>query len=119
MRTHRKKFLIEKMAKLLTVSRSGYYASHSEVKENSLDKEIKTIFTEQKGRYGSPRIYALLQKKGIACSRYMVEKRMKAMDLYAGKKRRRPTTTICSKPSASDCLKRDFKAKKIESKMVR
>jgi len=61
---------IEKMCKVLKVSRSCYYRWYSggvskrELENIKFTKLIKKIFYESKQRYGSPRIAAELRKQG-------------------------------------------------------
>ncbi len=75
MKTHSEKFPIEKMAKILGVSRCGYY-EYLERKEGkrTLEKEtllseIKRVHKTSKRRYGSSRIHAELKKQGSSSSR--------------------------------------------------
>jgi putative transposase len=114
MRSHRKEFSVEKMAEILNVSRSGFYRPLKSL-EKPYDDDICKIFKEHKGRYGSPRVHAELKRQGIGCSRYQVEKRMKILGLYSGKKKRKPKTTIGT-ISGKDLLKRDFIAQKPNEK---
>jgi len=88
MRSHQIQFSIEKMAEILNVSRSGYYHPWKDKKE-PYDEEIHQIFKEHKGRYGSPRIHAELKRRGIDCSRYKVEKRMRVLGLCSGKQKKK------------------------------
>jgi len=56
--------------RLLGVSKSGYYdwrqrqPSKRDIEDAELNQKIQQIFTENKGRYGSPRIFKALQKQG-------------------------------------------------------
>lgn len=115
MRTHRKEFSIEKMAKILGVSRSGFYIPHHPKSYKKIDDSILEIFIRHKGRYGAPRIHAQLKRQGIYCSRYNVEKRMKSLRLYAKKKKRRVKTTLSAK-GVKDLLNRNFTAKRPNEK---
>lgn len=110
MRTHQSEFSVEKMAAMFKVSRSGFYRPDQAKSYDLLDKEIISLFTQHKGRYGSPRIHAELKKQGVFCSQYVVEKRMRVLGLYSGKKKRRPKTTVPAKESSKDLLHRDFTA---------
>ena len=69
MEQHKGKFCLERMAKILKVSRSGYY-NYLQTKGNrKIDKdlrlvtEIKSIFVASKSTYGSLRIHAELLKQ--------------------------------------------------------
>ena len=59
MKTHHKEFSVGRMAKVLNVSKSGYYAwlSRSESKQKKeqrrLDVLVKAAFETHQGRYGS------------------------------------------------------------------
>jgi len=73
---------IEKMCKVLKVSRSCYYRWYSggiskrELENIEFTKLIKKIFYESKQRYGSPRITAELRKQGYLISKVRVSKLM-------------------------------------------
>ena len=110
MRLHQKEFSIEKMAQILKVSRSGFYRPSKDANKETFDKTLREIFKKHKGRYGSPRIHVELERRGVRCSRYKVEKRMRVLGLYAGRKKRNPKTTIPVEGS-KDLLHRNFTAK--------
>ena len=93
MRSHQTEISIEKMAGMLDVSRSSFYRPSND-RKNAFNEDIETIFQEHKGRYGSPRVHAELKRRGLCCSRYYVEKQMKVLGLYAGKRKKKPKTTI-------------------------
>jgi len=109
MKAHWKELSIEKMAQVLQVSRSRFYSPRKDQNYATLDEQIKEVFKEKKGRYGSARVYAALKRQDIPCSRYKVEQRMRILGLYAGKKKRKPKTTIGLK-GGSNLLARDFTA---------
>lgn len=114
MREHRGIFHVEKMAKALNISRSGYYRflqRPKKTEDQALLAQIKTIFHENKGRYGAPRIHAELMKRNIQISRYQVEKLMRKNRLEAACKKKRIKTTTPSKKSGQDLVQRDFTAK--------
>ena len=86
---HQKQYSAAKMARLLGVSRSGYYA-WKERKPSIRDEEeciltdlIKQIFEEHHGRYGSPRIWEELKGNGWHISRKRVERIMREQKLVA------------------------------------
>ncbi|QHT65753.1 IS3 family transposase [Rhodocytophaga rosea] len=68
MKKHHSIFAIEKMCKVLKVSKSGYYhwlnrkPSPRQVDEQQALKLIKEIHQESKRRYGSPKITYELKK---------------------------------------------------------
>lgn len=76
-------FPVEAMAKVLQVSRSGYYkylnktVSKTKLQNEMLIKKIKAIHAENHQIYGSPRIYIELKKLGEKCSHKRVQKIMR------------------------------------------
>lgn len=75
------------MCKCLSIHHSVYYY-HCNHKTNSykianqkLDVEIKRIYNESKGRYGSPKITKVLKNNGINVSQKRVARRMKFLRL--------------------------------------
>jgi putative transposase len=82
------KYNIKKACKTLNVSRSGYYKylnhkpSNRDIENEILSKEIKQIFEENKGRYGSVRIAKCLEQKEIHVNRKRVSRLMRNMKLY-------------------------------------
>lgn len=71
LKENRDKYNIKKACKTLNISRSGFYKflnhkpSKRELENEVLKNEIKQIFEENKGRYGSIRIAKVLNNKGI------------------------------------------------------
>ena len=49
----------------------------------ALLEQIKTVFTKHKGRYGSPRVHAELNKQEVTCSLGRVKRLMRREGLYA------------------------------------
>ncbi len=82
MLSHIKIFPVEKMAKVLGVTRAGYYKyvdrkeSKTKVKNKELLVKIKAIYVKNRSLYGSPRIHAELKKQGELCSRQRVARIM-------------------------------------------
>ncbi|WP_152625788.1 IS3 family transposase, partial [Acidithrix ferrooxidans] len=70
-------FEIARMARLLEVSRSGYYAwlhrlenpADAKVARNDLEAKILSIHRESNGTYGAPRITAELHDRGEVISK--------------------------------------------------
>ncbi len=111
-------FSVERMAKVLNVSRSGFYAwgkrprSNREIENARLDVEIKAIYEASKHRYGSVKITCALEKRGKKYGRNRVANRMRRMDI-ASKVRRKFKATTNSKhnyPVAPNLLNRNFTA---------
>ena len=69
------------------MSRSGYYAwkkrkpSERIQSDQVLLKKIRCVFDKSKGRYGSPRIYAVLRNQGVLVGRSRVERLMRLAGL--------------------------------------
>lgn len=88
------KFPIEMMAKVLNVSKSGYYTylkrsiSSRKIENLRLLEKIKRIYIEGREVYGSPRIYRELKKEGETCSKKRVAKLMKENKIRAKTNRR-------------------------------
>ena len=80
---------IKKACKILNVSRSGYYKylehkpSARDIENEVLSNEIRKIFEEHKGRYGSLRISKVLEQNGIKVNRKRVARLMRLMGLYS------------------------------------
>lgn len=112
------------MCQLFSVSRGGYYAwlhytpSNRMLANQRLDEEISFIFTDNKSRYGAPRVTRELNKKGMACTHKRVAKRMRVMDLKAVAKRKFKVTTDSehTKPVFENILNRDFKTTHVNQK---
>ncbi|MTK12276.1 MAG: IS3 family transposase [Clostridiaceae bacterium] len=79
---------IKNACKALNVSRAGYYKylnhkpSSRDIQNQVLSKEIKQIFDENKGRYGSIRIAKVLEQRGIHVNRKRVSRLMRNMKLF-------------------------------------
>lgn len=99
-REHQHKFSVQRMRRVLDVTRSGYYAWQPEkrgprAQENqTLVEHIRKEFTTSRQTYGSPRIWAALQGQGLACGRHRVARLMRREGISPKKRHRwRPTTT--------------------------
>lgn len=109
---------IDKMAKTLGVSRSGFYAwssrspSARSMADGDLTERIQAIHRASKQTYGAPRIHAELADEGICVGRKRVERLMKAAGLKGVSRRKSARTTIRDdrvRP-ASDLIDRNFYA---------
>jgi len=99
-REHRHKFSVQRMCRVLDVTRSGYYAWEPEklgprAQENqSLVEHIRKEYTDSRQTYGSPRIWAALQGQGMPCGRHRVARLMRREGIRPKKRRRwHPVTT--------------------------
>jgi putative transposase len=100
MKKHKKEFSIEKMAKVLGVSRSGYYdflerpICSRAIENERLKGAIRRIHEKSRKTYGSPRVHNELKKQGESCSRRRVAKLMKEDGIEA-KMRKKWKRTTC------------------------
>ena len=84
---YRSLFAVEKMCRVLGVSRSGYYAWRERkpgkraVENTRLFVKVNAIFEESKRTYGSPRIVAELHKEGIRCGKNRVARIMRQYNI--------------------------------------
>jgi len=123
---HASEHPVERMCKVLKVSKSGYYdwrkwqPSQRERANEELLSEIRKVYTDSRGTYGSPRIHAALQQAGIGCGRHRVARLMHRAGLQAGcQRRKRPRTTQHGPgPIAANVLNRDFVAQRPNEKWV-
>ena len=105
------------MCRALQVSTSGYYdwrrrPPASNEADEELLVEIKSIFAESKGRYGSPRIHRKLRQNGTRCGQKRVARLMRENSLRARRRRRYKATTDSrhTLPVAENVLDRQFEA---------
>jgi putative transposase len=123
---HRQLFPILRMCQVLEVSENGYNNWRTRGKskrkrdDEQLAERIEDAYHQNRGKYGSPRIHAILKAQGVHCSRKRVARLMQERQLYAGKKRRKARTTNSHHrfPIASHLLKRDFTADAPNKKWV-
>ena len=119
MKQHKERCAIAKMAKVLGVSRSGYYAwegrkpsRHAE-QDTLLAELIGDIFEDHHGRYGSPRVWAELKDLGWQVGRKRVERLMRKQKLAARRRTKWVKTTDTNHilPVSANILARDFTAR--------
>lgn len=111
-------FPVAFMCRHLGVSRAGFYAwrerppSARELDDERLLAEIRTIHTESKGRYGSPRVRRELAAKGIDASKHRVARLMQENGLRGrrGRRFRHTTDSNHALPVAPNTLAQDFTA---------
>jgi putative transposase len=98
---------VSEMCRVLAVSRSGYYGWCREQKKPPatvrLDDEIREVYQEHRGRYGSPRVTRVLQQKAIRCSENRVARRMKVLGLAARKRKAYVPRTTDSRHGGPIC----------------
>ena len=117
---------MSRMCQVLKVSRSGYYAwrgrppSEREMANQALYKEIKAVYDESHGTYGSPRIYQALRRRGFTCSENRVARLMRLKGLQAEQAKSYKSTTKRNKADAvaPNVLQRDFEATRPDEKWL-
>jgi transposase InsO family protein len=98
----RKEYSVRQLCAVLEVTRSGYYAwraGHETARElaNRLwIEQIRRVYQENKGRYGSPRVTKQLQREGHVCNRKRVERLMRQHGLRGLSSRKRRVCTTNS-----------------------
>jgi transposase InsO family protein len=123
MEQHKSKFSLGRMAKILKVSRRGYY-NYLQTKGNrKIDRdirlvtEIKSIFAASKSTYGSPRIHAELKANGYPINKKKVARLMQVNGVKAkikGRFRVKSRTQISH--IAPNLLEQDFSCSKPNEK---
>jgi putative transposase len=99
MKSYRSVFSIERMAAVLYVSRSGYYAwlsrpeSRRKRRQRALDSRVRVCFRTSQDRSGSPKIYHALKQQGFACCRASVARSMRRQGLRSKTRPRFVVTT--------------------------
>jgi transposase InsO family protein len=95
----RNEYPVDRMCKVLNVSRSGFYAwrtrpiSQREMENQQLVKEIRAEYQASGETYGSPRIYHALLALGRKCSANRVARLMQQNGIRAKQTRRYRATT--------------------------
>ena len=105
-------FPVKECCVALSVSRSGYYqwvGTEQSVRAEAnaeLSKEIRRVYDEHKGRYGSPRITQHLRQEGVVCGENRVARLMRENELTARRKKAfRPRTTLPGEGAAPNLIK--------------
>ena len=104
------------ICRVLEVSRSGYHAwrrrpkSRRGIDNEGLLIEIRRVFVEHDGNFGSPRIRDDLKKANIPCSENRIARLMRESGLVAIQKRKFKATTDSKHnwPVAPNLLERNF-----------
>jgi putative transposase len=88
-KTHRKKYNVRTMCRLLGVAPSGYYKwlqqpiSNRATEDARLLRLIRASFTASQGIYGAPRVFLDLREAGETCSKHRVARLMRVNRLRA------------------------------------
>ena len=127
MKDHTGKYPIEKMAEILGVSKSGYYAyrgrqpSKRILEDAFLLKEILEIYWGSKRIFGSRKITKEINKRRESpVNHKRIERLMKEHQIYSKVAQKYIATTDSKdiEPLAEDLLKRDFTASRRNEKWV-
>lgn len=112
-------FPIAAMARVLGVSKAGYYAwanrdpSAREVADAALLKRIRTVHLGSHETYGAPRVHADLREQGARHSRKRIARLMREAGLVGASHRRGGPVTTRRDPEARpspDLVDRNFAA---------
>jgi transposase InsO family protein len=96
---NRRIFRLEKMCKIMEVSRSGYHKYVNRKMSNlrrqniEITELIKRIYESKRGRYGSPRIHFELRHDGMKINKKRVARLMRVNGIKAVTKRKFKATT--------------------------
>ena len=115
---YRSLYRVEKMCRILQVSRSSYYTwkkrgkSMREKANERLVLKIKGIHEKSRKTYGSPRITVALRASGIRCGKNRIARLMRENGIVAKTKRRFKITTDSKHklPISPNLLNQDFTA---------
>lgn len=119
---HAETFGVQRICRVLRVSRSGYYRwiagaktrQERQAADDALLVEIREIHTEHKGTYGVRRVHAELRGFGHTVNRKRVERLMRVNRLEGRHLRRRNPDRLA--PPAPDLVQRDFTAARLDEK---
>lgn len=106
MMNHSNKYPVDKMARIFSVSRAGYYRysasseSVTERKNEELLLKIRAIKQGKRQVYGSPRIHDELIKQGENCSRKRIARIMRKNNIRAKTVKKWKPTTRTTKDSS-------------------
>jgi putative transposase len=95
-----KGLVVSRQCELLGVSESGYWAwckrapSERELYDAWLIERIRQVHVASKGRYGSPRVHAMLARAGIRVGEKRVARLMRLAGLQGAHRRRRKGCTV-------------------------
>lgn len=104
------------LCRVLNVTRQGFYAwakreeCERRRRDTTLRLHIRAVCAENKGRYGSPRVYKELLENGIVAGRHRVARLMREQGLYGlpARRFRRTTDSKHGHVVAPNLIERDF-----------
>ena len=124
---HQEEYTIQGMCRALGVGRSGYYAwstrafSPRAQANQALVEQIQVEHQASRQTYGSPRIYAALLRKGVACGRHRIARLMRLHQMAGRKAHKHFPRTTQRNPQAipaPNLLNQDFSAPAMDLKWV-
>ncbi|UOY93290.1 IS3 family transposase [Ectobacillus sp. JY-23] len=123
---HRFEYRLEKMCKVLHVSRSGYYKwrdrdeSQRDKQRKEWTVQVKEVFLRSHQLYGSPKVAKKLNQEGVSISQRTVARIMKAEGLKSRtvKKYKATTNSKHNHPVQENVLDQSFVATKPNEKWV-
>ncbi len=127
MSKHRIGFSVRVMARVLGVSRSGFYAwmrpgepGRRGLAREALDKQVKSVFDAHRSRYGAPRITSELREQGHGYDEKTVAASLRRQGLRARAARKFKATTNSNHnlEVAPNLLEQNFEASRPNEKWV-
>jgi putative transposase len=120
MKQHRHEFPVQRMATVLEVSRSGYYAwlnrphCSSSQQQREFDAALTAEFIKRKRRFGRRRLAMALRDHGVRCSINRVRRSMRRQGLCSRRSRKFVATTDSKHSHAvsENLLQRNFTVEK-------
>ena len=109
---------ISTMCRVLGVSRSGYYSWWRQEEtlgsEMAMVAQIKEVYEQSRGLYGSPRIAAELRDRGVPCTKNRIARIMRKQGITAKTKRKFKVTTNSkhTKVVSENLVKQEFHAER-------
>ncbi len=88
-KSHRDRYSVEAMCRVLSVAPSGYYAWFKQPLSNHAQEDARLLrligasFTASHGIYGAPRIFLDLREAGETCSKHRIARLMRVNQLRA------------------------------------
>lgn len=116
MEKHCNRWTVGRMCSLLTLSRSGFYAqferrpSSRTMQNEALIREIRRVYAEGRGEYGSPTICSVLRQNGVLVNHKRVARLMRFSGIRSKVVRRfKRTTRACKdREAAPNLLRQNF-----------
>ena len=118
--THRDRFGVEPICRVLPIAPSTYYdakrrpPSARAVRDEELKAAIARVHRDNFGVYGARKVWRQLGREGIAVARCTVERLMADLGLEGVRRGRthRTTTPDAATPRPADLVERDFSAQR-------